>query len=242
MAGDEIKDFAGHKLTLEERIIKYVSAGPKDSDLKEIYTDAADRNRVVNRSRISALLSAVFDHASEEQTEEENKSHELDHFAEIQRSFSHDAERLDNALEAELLLVPAGREAMQPKKLILAKRKRLLRWLVLIQLWNPAKDTEFSSQKALLKAAATALGSSEGAVKTGLSQLGSAMQEYRQRSGFGRTITDSTERWGGRFSSVELDFCCDLEAFCRELPASPDDISPFALLKPALFGLRDKPL
>ena len=108
MAGDEIKDFAGHKLTLEERIIKYVSAGPKDSDLKEIYTDAADRNRVVNRSRISALLSAVFDHASEEQTEEENKSHELDHFAEIQRSFSHDAERLDNALEAELLLVLAG--------------------------------------------------------------------------------------------------------------------------------------
>ena len=54
---------------------------------------------------------------------------------------------------------------MQPKKLIQAKRKRLLRWLVLIQLWNPAKDTEFSSQKGLLKAAAAALGSSEGAVK-----------------------------------------------------------------------------
>ena len=108
MAGNVITGLEGQNLTLEERIIKYVSAGPKDSDLKEIYTDAADRNRVVNRSRISALLSAVFDHASEEQTEEENKSHELDHFAEIQRSFSHDAERLDNALEAELLLVLAG--------------------------------------------------------------------------------------------------------------------------------------
>ena len=175
-------------------------------------------------------------------TEVEIKSNELDYFAEIQRSFSHDSQRLDNGLEAELLLVPAGREAMQPKKLIQAKRKRLLRWLVLIQLWNPAKDTEFSSQKALLKEAAAALGSSEGAVKTTLSQLGSAMQEYRQRSGFGRTITDQTERWGGRFSSVELDFCRDLEALCREPLASPDDISPFALLKPALFGLRDKPL
>ena len=95
----------------------------------------------------------------------EIKSNELDYFAEIQRSFSHDSQRLDNGLEAELLLVPAGREAMQPKKLIQAKRKRLLRWLVLIQLWNPAKDTEFSSQKALLKEAAAALGSSEGAVK-----------------------------------------------------------------------------
>ena len=119
MAGNEITDLEGQNLTLEERIIKYVSAGPKDSDLEEIYPDAADRNRVVNRSRISALLSAVFDHASEDQTEMEIKSHELDHFAEIQRSFSHDAERLDNALEAELLLVPAGREAMQPKKLIM---------------------------------------------------------------------------------------------------------------------------
>ena len=59
MAGDEIKDFAGHKPTLEERIIKYVSAGPKDSDLKEIYTDAADRNRVVNRSPRIQLASAT---------------------------------------------------------------------------------------------------------------------------------------------------------------------------------------
>ena len=95
----------------------------------------------------------------------EIKSNELDYFAEIQRSFSHDSQRLDNGLEAELLLVPAGQEAMQPKKLILAKRKRLLGWLVLIQLWNPTKDTEFSCQKGLLKAAAAALGSSEGAVK-----------------------------------------------------------------------------
>ena len=86
MAGNEIIDLAGTNLTLEERIIKYVSAGPKDSDLEEIYTDAADRNRVVNRSRISALLSAVFDHVSEDQTEVEIKSNELDYFAEIQRS------------------------------------------------------------------------------------------------------------------------------------------------------------
>ena len=196
MAGNEITDLAGTNLTLEERIIKYPSTVLKDSDLEEIYTDAADRNRVVNRSRISALLSSVFDHASEDQTEVEIKSNELDYFAEIQRSFFHDSQRLDNGLEAELLLVPAGREAMQPKKLIQAKRKRLLRWLVLIQLWNPAKDTEFSSQKALPKEAAAALGSSEGAMKTTLSQLGSAMQEYFQRSGFGRTITDPTERWG----------------------------------------------
>ena len=89
MAENEIIDLAGTNLTLEERIIKYVSAGPKDSDLEEIYTDAADRNRVVKRSRISALLSSVFDHASEDQTEVEIKSNELDYFAEIQRSFSH---------------------------------------------------------------------------------------------------------------------------------------------------------
>ena len=110
---------------------------------------------MIDRSRIAALLTAVFEHNSDDMAEEQEgseiKTSTFGHLAEILRSFSHDAERLDNGLEAILVLAPVGRESIQPKQLIKAQRERLLRWLVLIELWNPARDTEFPTQKTLLK-------------------------------------------------------------------------------------------
>ena len=70
MAGNGIADLVGRKLTLEERIIEYVGSVPTDADLKESYTDAEDRARVINRSRIAALLTAVFEHNSDDTAEE----------------------------------------------------------------------------------------------------------------------------------------------------------------------------
>jgi hypothetical protein len=116
MAGNGIADLLGHKLTLEERIIECVSGVPTDADLKESYSDAEDRARVINRSRIAALLTAVFEHkcddTAEEQGGEEIETRAFGHLAEILRSFSHDAERLDNGLEAKLVLAPVGRESI----------------------------------------------------------------------------------------------------------------------------------
>ena len=120
MAGNGIADLVGRKLTLEERIIEYVGSVPTDADLKESYTDAEDRARVINRSRIAALLTAVFEHNSDDTAEKQEgaeiKTSAFDHLADILRSFSHDAERLDNGLEASLVLAPVGRESIQPKQ------------------------------------------------------------------------------------------------------------------------------
>lgn len=242
MAGNGIADLVGYKLTLEERIIECVSSVPTDADLKESYTDAEDRTRVLNRSRIAALLTAVFEHNSDDMAEEEEgaeiKTSAFGHLADILRSFSHDAERLDNGLEASLVLAPVGRESIQPKQLIKANRKRLLRWLVMIELWNPARDTEFPTQKTLLKEAADQLGSTEGRVKTDLSKLRAAVREYRQTSN-----SSQSSPKGSRFSTVEIEFYVDLEEFCRELTTTSDEpASPFALMWPALNALKKSPI
>ncbi len=242
MAGNGIADFLGHKLTLEERIIEYVGSVPTDADLKESYTDAEDRARVINRSRIAALLTAVFEHNSDDTAEEkkgaEIKTGAFGHLANILRSFSHDAERLDNGLEASLVLAPVGRESIQPKQLIKAQRERLLRWLVLIELWNPARDTEFPTQKTLLKEAADQLRSTEGRVKTDLSKLRAAVREYRQTSD-----SSQSSPKGSRFSTVEIEFYVDLEEYCRELTTTSDEpASPFALMWPALNALKKSPI
>jgi hypothetical protein len=242
MAGNGIADLLGNKLTLEERIIECVSGVPTDADLKESYTDAEDRARVINRSRIAALLTAVFEHNSDDMAEEEEgaeiKTSAFGHLADILRSFSHDAERLDNGLEASLVLAPVGRESIQPKQLIKANRKRLLHWLVLIKLWNPAKDTEFPTQKLLLKKAADELGSTEGSLKANLSRLHAAIKEYGRTSGSSQSSPKET-----RFSTVEIEFCLDLEELCRKITTSSDEpASPFALLRPALKALKKKPI
>ena len=242
MAGNGIADLVGRKLTLEERIIECVGSVPTDADLKKSYTDAEDRARVINRSRIAALLTAVFEHNSDDTAEEkkgaEIKTGAFGHLANILRSFSHDAERLDNGLEASLVLAPVGRESIQPKQLIKAQRERLLRWLVLIELWNPARDTEFPTQKTLLKEAADQLGSTEGRVKTDLSKLRAAVREYRQTSD-----SSQSSPKGSRFSTVEIEFYVDLEECCRKITTSSDEpASPFALLRPALNALKKSPI
>ena len=242
MAGNGIADLVGRKLTLEERIIEYVGSVPTDADLKESYIDAEDRARVINRSRIAALLKAVFEHNSDDTAEEkkgaEIKTGAFGHLANILRSFSHDAERLDNGLEASLVLAPVGRESIQPKQLIKAQRERLLRWLVLIELWNPARDTEFPTQKTLLKEAADQLGSTEGRVKTDLSKLRAAVREYRQTSD-----SSQSSPKGSRFSTVEIEFYVGLEEYCRELTTTSDEpTSPFALMWPALNALKKSPI
>ena len=242
MAGNGIADLVGYKLTLEERIIECVSSVPTDAELKESYTDAEDRTRVLNRSRIAALLTAVFEHNSDDMAEEEEgaeiKTSAFGHLADILRSFSHDAERLDNGLEASLVLAPVGRESIQPKQLIKANRKRLLHWLVLIKLWDPAKDTEFPTQKILLKKAADELGSTEGSLKANLSRLHAAITEYGRTSGSSQSSPKEA-----RFSTVEIEFCLNLEELCRKIFTSSDEhTSPFALLRPALNALKKKPI
>jgi hypothetical protein len=244
MAGNGIADFLGHKLTLEERIIECFSGVPTDADLKESYSDAEDRARVINRSQIAALLTAVFEHNSDDTAEEQEeedaeiKTRALTHLADILRSFSHDAARLDNGLEAKLVLAPVRWESIQPKQLIKAQRERLLRWLVLIELWNPARDTEFPTQKTLLKEAADQLESTEGRLKTDLSKLRAAVKEYRQPSGSSQSSPMET-----RFSTVEIEFYVDLEEYCRELTTTSDEpASPFALLWPALNALKKTPI
>ena len=242
MAGNGIADLLGHKLTLEERIIECVSGVPTDADIKESYSDAEDRARVINRSRIAALLTAVFEHNSDDMAEEQEgaeiKTSVFGHLADILRSFSHDAERLDNGLEASLVLAPVGRESIQPKQLIKANRKRLLHWLVLIKLWNRAKDTEFPTQKILLKKAADELGSTEGSLKANLSRLHAAISEYGRTSGSSQSSPKET-----RFSTVEIEFYVDLEEYCRELTTTSDEpASPFALMWPALNALKKSPI
>ena len=188
------------------------------------------------------MLTAVFEHNSDDTAEEkkgaENKTGAFGHLANILRSFSHDAERLDNGLEASLVLAPVGRESIQPKQLIKAQRERLLRWLVLIELWNPARDTEFPTQKTLLKEAADQLRSTEGRVKTDLSKLRAAVREYRQTSD-----SSQSSPKGSRFSTVEIEFYVDLEEYCRELTTTSDEpASPFALMWPALNALKKSPI
>ena len=113
-----------------------------------------------------------------------------------------------------------------------------MRWLVLIELWNPARDTEFPTQKTLLKEAADQLGSTEGRVKTDLSKLRAAVREYRQTSN-----SSQSSPKGSRFSTVEIEFYVDLEEFCRELTTTSDEpASPFALMWPALNALKKSPI
>lgn len=232
MAGNGIIDLLSRKLTLEERIIEGLNNVPTDADLEESYADADDRTRVIDRSRVSALLTAVFEHNSNETLENgvETKTHIFNRLARIQRSFSYDTKRLNNGQKAKLMLAPVGRESIIPKQLIEANRERRLRWLVLIELWNPAKDKKFSTQKALLKEAANQLGTTEAVIKTELSRIRSGVSEYHQNP----DLDQHTTR--GRFSTIEIKFYIDLEKYCRKLSKNIE--SPFSLLLPALYTLK----
>jgi hypothetical protein len=131
----------------------------------------------------------------------------------VQRAFQHDVLLLDNGFPAQLLLRPAGQEAVEGRRPISAKRRTLLLGLLLVEVWEKrAADKRFPRKKDVMAFVAQAIGFEMGTIKSYLTYL----------------------TRGTRFSSDELDFYRKLKDMLR---AQGEKAHQFNQLLPAFCAL-----
>ena len=99
-----IASLVGNKLTLEDRIVEHLAQVATDAELKDLYVDASDRQRVRRRAKISAVLYAIFEHGFAEVDangiEIDFESDTASDLATVMREFQHDAELLNDGKNA----------------------------------------------------------------------------------------------------------------------------------------------
>jgi hypothetical protein len=208
---------------LEAEIADALAKVPSDADLVDLYTDAGDRARVRRRGLISATLDATFRHGHKKFPIDTDGSINItsqpDVFFELayaRLDFLHDQRLLDLGGAAELVLRPVGRETVSKQQTIKAKRKVLIYWLAVIELWDERRDVGFKSQEELMVFSARQTGRERGAIKTA-------------RSDF---------EGGRKCSQAELVLYHDLIDRARTLSVRGDGAStPFELLLPVVVGI-----
>lgn len=163
---------------LEAEIADALAKVPSDADLVDLYTDIGDRMRVRRRGLIAATLDAVFRDGQRSFSVEADghiaitpKPDVFSELAYARLDFLHDQTLLDLGVAAELVLRPVGREAVSARQTIKAKRKVLIHWLAVIELWDERKDVGFKSQQELMVFAAQHTGREGRAFKTARSDF-----------------------------------------------------------------------
>jgi hypothetical protein len=166
-----IASLVGNKLTLEDRIENHLAKVPTDAQLKDLYVDASDQQRVRRRAFIQAVLDAIFEHNSYE-VDTAGKTLAPDYLgnlANVRRDFQHDVDLLDKGRHAELILKPIETNITNTEVPIKAKVKELILWLAVIHLHQEKLDKNYPTQKSVIRKAAKATLRSENSILTELS-------------------------------------------------------------------------
>ena len=171
-----IASLVGNKLTLEDRIVEHLAQVATDAELKDLYVDASDRQRVRRRTKISAVLYAIFEHGFAEVDangiEIDFESDTASDLATVMREFQHDAELLNDGKNARGCLAPVAKESINPKNGVTAERKLIIIWLAVIELWDKSSDKHlFPTRKAVMIAAAGSTASTRETYKTNRSYI-----------------------------------------------------------------------
>ena len=164
-----------NKLTLEDRIVEHLAQVATDAELKDLYVDASDRQRVRRRRFIQATLDAIFEHNSFEEAttgktvEGALAPDHLSNLANARRDFHHDVALLDKGRHAELILKPIETDITNTEVPIKAKVKELILWLAVIHLHQEKLNENYPTQQSVITKAAEATGRSKNSILTELS-------------------------------------------------------------------------
>ena len=202
------------EMSLEDKIALGLHEVLSDDSLKNRYIDPQDKQNVLYRRLIVRALATIYDHTIEKLKSDEDGaivliSDELNPFDELfsaLRCLRHDTKRLNEGLEAERVAKPVIRESITVKEIIPIGRKLRILWYVASELYGKSDRELFETQKALEEHAAIVLGSTQGALKTGRSQLKSE-GDTAEQSIFYTYLNDCrklSEESGGQISPLKL--------------------------------------
>ena len=210
------------EISLEDKIAFELHKVLSDDSPTEKYSDRRDIQNVRRRELIVAALHAILQHQIDKLTDDVGSanvelSDDTNPFSELSaayRDLLHDVQRLNEGMEAERVASPVIRESITGGEIIPIDRKLRILWYVASELLSKSDKGLYRTQKALEEHAATILGSTQGSLKTGRSQLKSS----------------------GNASEQKL-FYTNIN-HCRQLSKeSEGQISPLKLLLPALQAL-----
>jgi hypothetical protein len=219
-----IASLVGNKLTLEDRIEGHLAQVVTDSELKDLYVDPSDRQRVRRRAIIRAALGAIFEHDFHEvglQGETVGVTSGSDHWSDLvdaSRDFAHDVTLLDQGRKAQLILKPTQSDVAKTELPVSAKVKELILWLAVIHFHQEDLNPSFPTQQSVIAKAAEATGRSAGSILTELSYY-------------------STQQ---RASDKQLNYFWDLIKSVQIIArAGGDEKMAFNLLLPGALGISD---
>ena len=221
----------GRKPTLEERIETQLLCTPSRAQLKNDYTDPADRQNVRNRALIAAVLDACFEHGfpdNETDSIEITTGQDPEVWSELasaRRAFCRDANYLNNGRKAESCLSPIPQESIIPKNTIGEDRELLIIWLATVELWDNKRDHKrFKSQKAIFDIAAEACDTTVSSYRTHRSEMKKSLRGE-----------------GTRFSAQEQEFYQSLISEAKStLAATIEGDTAFNLLFPAALACSEQ--
>ena len=219
-----IASLVGNKLTLEDRIVEHLAQVATDAELKDLYVDASDRQRVRRRAFIQAALDAIFEHNSYE-VDTAGKTVEVasapDHWsnlADARRDFHHDVALLDVGSKAQLILKPTRTDMTKTEVPVRAKVKELILWLAVIHFHQEDLNPSFPTQQSVITKAAKATGRSANSILTELSYY-------------------STQQ---RASDTQINYFWDLIKSVQMIArAGGDEKMAFSLLLPGALAISD---
>lgn len=221
---DGIASLLSNDLTLEDRIEGYLAQVATDAELKNLYVDASDRQRVRRRAFIKAALDAIFEHGfhevdpADETVEVASTPNHWSDLADARRDFDHDVALLDVGNKAQLILKPTQNDMAKTEVPIRAKVKELILWLAVIHLHQESLNQSFPTQQSVIVKAAEATGRSAKSILTELSHY-------------------STQH---RASDKQISYFWELIDLAQRLARDAgDEKMAFNLLLPAALALSD---
>lgn len=208
---------------LEERVRLALVNTRTLHQLAEQYADLADQRRVRGRELISSALRAILANVDGKRLTDPDGSIDvlllgldpISDLANALREFDHDRARIDMGAKPELVLKPVASESVEYTRTPSASRKMLIRWLVIIQLWDKKVDRQFRTQAGLLEFAAAYAKSTAGRLKA-----------ERRKFNKGEALRHDLEFYH--------DLIDDVTSMARD---STDGHSPFRLLLPGVIAL-----
>lgn len=142
---------------VELNLYEALKGVPSVSELSKKFGDSGDIIKSRRRQLIAAALDAIFYSKIflSDEYEEAEPGHSfsllLSELIYARRDFIHDCERLDNAIGAELILAPAGKDSTLKQNVIKADRKILIEALAAIELGKEHSNPEFKKISARIK-------------------------------------------------------------------------------------------
>ena len=167
------------EISLEDKIAFELHKVLSDDSSTEKYTDRRDIQNVRRRELIVAALHAILQDQIDKLTDDNGSanielSDDTNPFNELSAAFRdllHDVQRLNEGMQAELVLAPAHREAIDAQKVISAPRKLRIMWYAAAELYSNKDKHLYTSKAALERHAARILNSSQKSLSVERSKL-----------------------------------------------------------------------